>query len=252
LFGELEDPRNMVLSRLRAASADMSKIALLNDVIDLSQQRNVDTLDAMADRQGDCRLLVLSPLLSFFPSGDYNEAKVRATLRPLLTFAEKKDIPVLGVMHLTKDGKNIGGSDVFLKACRAAILCDDDPDDDSQRLMTLVESNAAETGTATPYRIKTAQLQGGVTAGVIEWLSSSTKKYKSAPLSIQAPTVSEDPEKWVRRVLAGGAQIGAAALQEAAVAVGISRRALYELLQAGVLDTVRAPGRREKLWTLRA
>jgi len=179
---------------------------------------------------------------------------VRSKLSPLLGWAEDANVPVLGVMHLTKDGKNIGGSDVFLKACRAAILCDDDPDDDSRRLMALVESNSAETGAAVPYRIKTAQLEGGATAGVIEWLSASLapSKRKTVPLAIPSPTVSEDPEKWVRRVLAGGAQIGAAALQEAADHVGISRRTLYELRHSGVLDTVKAPGRREKLWTLRA
>lgn len=252
IFGELEDPRNMVLARLRAAGANMAKIELLNDVIDLSQPRNVDTLAAVAERQGDCRLLVLSPLLSFFPAKDYNEGVVRSKLRPLLAWADKNDIPILGVMHLTKDGKNIGGSDVFLKACRAAILCDDDPDDDSRRLMTLVQSNAAETGASVAYRIKSVQLGGGVSAGAIDWLGKTTPMRKVVPLSIPAPTISEDPEKWVRRVLAGGAAIGAAALQEAACRVGISRHALYELRQAGVLDTVKAPGRREKLWTLRA
>jgi len=190
-------------------------------------------------------------VISFFPSENYNEGVVRSKLSPLLGWAEDANVPVLGVMHLTKDGKNIGGSDVFLKACRAAILCDDDDTKPSQRLMTLVESNSAETGAAVPYRIKTAQLEGGATAGVIDWLSGATKR-KTVPLSIPAPTVSEDPEKWVRRVLAGGAQIGAAALQEAADHVGISRRTLYELRQSGVLDTVKAPGRREKLWTLRA
>ena len=177
---------------------------------------------------------------------------MRSKLSPLLGWAEDANVPVLGVMHLTKDGKNIGGSDVFLKTCRAAILCDDDPDDDNRRLMTLVESNAAETGAFVPCRIKSVSLGGGVSAGAIDWLAPSTSKPKIVPLSIPAPTISEDPEKWVRRVLAGGAQIGAAALQEAADHVGISRRSLYELRQAGILDTVKAPGRREKLWTLRA
>jgi hypothetical protein len=255
LFAEMEDPRNTVLARLRAAGADMSKIEFINrvgnDVIDLSQQKNVNMLEMMAEKQRDCRLLVLSPLITFFPAKDYNEGVVRSKLNPVLTWAEKRDIPILGVMHLTKDGKNIGGSDVFLKACRAAILCDDDPSDDSRRLMTLVESNAAETGGSTPYRIKTATLPSGATAGVIDWLGGAPS-HKSAPLAITSPTISEDPETWVRRVLSGGAAIGANALQEAAYQVGISRRALYELRQSGILDTVKAPGRREKLWTLRA
>lgn len=252
LFFETEDPRNTVLARLRAAGADMTKIDLGNDVIDLSQPKSVNTLATVAERQGDCRLLVLSPLISFFDAKDYNEGVVRSKLRPLLAWAEQKDIPVLGVMHLTKDGKNIGGSDVFLKTCRAAILCDDDPDDDSRRLMTLVESNAAETGASVAYRIKTVNLGGGVSAGAIDWLGKAAPMRKVVPLLIPSPTISEDPEKWVRRVLAGGAAIGAAALQEAAYHVGISRHALYELRAAGILDTIKAPGRREKLWTLRA
>ena len=56
IFGELEDPRNMVLARLRAAGANMTKIELLNDAVDLSKQREVDKIAAMAARLGDCRL----------------------------------------------------------------------------------------------------------------------------------------------------------------------------------------------------
>ena len=106
---------------------------------------------------------------------------MRSKLKPLLDWAGRTNIPVIGIVHLTKDGKNIGGSDVLLKTCRAVIGCDDDKDDDGRKVMTLDESNAAETGAETPYRIKTAQLEDGVSAGVIEWLSGLRRNARQPP-----------------------------------------------------------------------
>ena len=65
----------------------MTKIELLNDSVDLSKQQEVDKIAAIVVKQGDCRLLVLSPMLSFFPSKDYNESTMRSKLKPLLDLA---------------------------------------------------------------------------------------------------------------------------------------------------------------------
>ena len=60
-------------------------------------------LAAQAERLPDLRLLVLSPVLTFFGPTSNDDNTVRAKLRPLLEWAAARSVAVLGIIHPLKD-----------------------------------------------------------------------------------------------------------------------------------------------------
>jgi hypothetical protein len=102
-------------------------------------------------------MISFSPLQSAIPSADMNEAVVRAKLRPILSWARGKRVALVGVIHLDKEGKNVAGSDVIVRACRSGLSFDDHPDDRREdefarrRVMRIMLSNVGRMGSMVPY-----------------------------------------------------------------------------------------------------
>ena len=101
-----DDPASVIRPRLEAAGADLNKIEF-GPHLDLTQE--LETLTAQAESLPDCRLIVLSPFVTFFGPASSDDVTVRARLQPLLDWASKRQIAILGITHLLKQGKG----DVF-------------------------------------------------------------------------------------------------------------------------------------------
>ena len=154
---EEEDSREETLARCKAAGCDMSKVHVRVRVPDISNETQLRKVTDFAEKLGDCRMISFSPLQSAIPSADYNEAVVRAKFRPILRWARGKRIALIGVIHLDKEGKNVAGSDVIVRACRSGLAFDDHPDDKRadefarRRVMRIMFSNVGKMGTMVPY-----------------------------------------------------------------------------------------------------
>jgi hypothetical protein len=104
---ETEDRPVLALRpRLEAAGADLFRIAFGRHM-DLSTGMNA--LAEQAEWMPDLRLLVLSPVLTFFGPTSNDDITVRAKIRPLLEWAAARNVAVLGIIHPLKQGSQ----DVF-------------------------------------------------------------------------------------------------------------------------------------------
>jgi putative DNA primase/helicase len=105
------------------------------------------------------RVLILDPLVSFV--GDTNtwkDSDVRRVMEPLIRFADKSGVTIIGIMHLTKatDRQALhraSGSVAFVAASRAAYVVVKDPQDDERRVMAPLKFNIGPKPSALAYRI---------------------------------------------------------------------------------------------------
>ena len=186
---ELEDRRDRVTKpRLRAAEANMRHIAF-GERLDLATE--IAKLDEMADHMArlpgmpPLRLVSISPMTRFF--GDKivtDDNAVRGLLAPLLDFAERRQVAVIGIAHLKPTGprEEFAGSKAFARASRAnwsAIVNDADPEPDEKKKQRIFYpakvSHAPEEELY--YRLKTVAMPGGLTAAKVIWETESAGKW---------------------------------------------------------------------------
>lgn len=139
-----EDSQTKTLPlRLRAAGADLNRIAVLSDPI---------TLPADSDVVGEsaflvgARLVVIDPLMAYMGGDSNSDQSVRRTLGPLKALAELTNAAVVLVRHLNKGGGRTplyrgGGSVGIVAAARAALLVGNDPEDENMRVIAPVKNN---------------------------------------------------------------------------------------------------------------
>jgi hypothetical protein len=185
LAGE-DDADDVIMPRLDALGADSSRIFIVDCAEDLDKQgrvirraadleKDIDRISAVAQRHGDCMLIVIDPISEYLGSVDANHnAGVRALLRRLRELIGDLDAAAIMVNHLNKHGKDAiskgMGSIAFLAAARVAYhLCDDPNDPNQQRRYLLpIKSNVGKDDTGFAYRI--VESSPGVTT--VQWESS--------------------------------------------------------------------------------
>ena len=174
---ETEDnPGAAIRPRLEAAGADLARVSF-GKHMDLSA--NMAALAAQAERMPDLRLLVLSPVLTFFGATSNDDNTVRAKLRPLLEWAASRNVAVLGIIHPLKKGSaNVfAGCDAYRRACRAAWRLAFDPADDEpieklkRRVLFAAKVNNAPDALRLVYRIEGVELPGGISTSRVRFLS---------------------------------------------------------------------------------
>jgi hypothetical protein len=135
LFASYEEsPEKVMRQRLRKLGADMSKVLLLDQLKDENgnprrfRGSDVPTLDAALDMVSDPQMLVIDPVMSFMGDVDTNkDAQVRIHLQPLVDLAQRRNISIVCVAHLSKAdaGKilyKISGSVGFAALARSVLL----------------------------------------------------------------------------------------------------------------------------------
>ena len=155
IFSSEDDPGDTLAPRLRAHEADLDRIHFLT--VESSeggfQQFDIIThlseLDGSMTRQPDARLLVLDPLTAYMGDIDSNSnTDVRRVLGPLCEMAQKHQVAVLGVSHLTKkDTRAVArtlGSMAFVAASRANWIITRDKEDRQRRLFLQAKNNLAD------------------------------------------------------------------------------------------------------------
>jgi hypothetical protein len=258
---ETEDrPGNALRPRLEAAGADISRVHFGRHM-DLS--RDMAALASQADALPDLRLLVLSPVLTFFGATSNDDNTVRTRLRPLFEWAAARSVAVVGIIHPLKHGPAdvFAGCDAYRRACRAAWRLALDPGDDNpveklkRRVMLAAKVNNAPDALRLLYRIEGVTLPGGI--------ETSRVSFSQHPASAEAPKVAVVPKTrtmspdaaraWLLAQLADGPRTSGQ-LADAMAADGISwassKPATYKA--AANLNIERRPiaGSRLKMWVL--
>jgi hypothetical protein len=149
--------------RLDALGADVTRVhhsAVLRsgDRERAIQLADTDMLErALADT--GARLLIIDPMSAYLGSTDsHRDAEVRGLLAPLAALAERTEVAVLGVMHLSKGTQRPAiyraiGSIAFAAAARLVFAVAADPQREHRRILVPVKSNLSATPEALAYSL---------------------------------------------------------------------------------------------------
>jgi len=177
LFGAEDDAGKVVVPRLIAAGADLSRVHVCQgtasgdsgdespEVAAMILERHIGQLRAALDDVADCRLIVFDPLPDYIAADENKSAEVRAALVPLARLAQERNVAVVAVAHQNKKNdlttvQRIAGSSAFAQLARVVLSIGTHPEDaDKQsgkrRVMLVSKNNYGERDVGQAYAIET-------------------------------------------------------------------------------------------------
>lgn len=109
LFNHEEAVAEVLVPRLIANGADLSRIHLAENVINKAGEEsffdielNIEQLDDMMDKFPHTRLVIFDPINSYVSCNENSNKEVRQALKPLVDFAASRNVAVLALSHLNK------------------------------------------------------------------------------------------------------------------------------------------------------
>ena len=151
-----DDPEDTIVPRLIAADADLSRIDIIDDVIEqrdgqllaLSIDKHANYIHAAMLRQG-AKLLIYDPVAAFMGERDsHKDTAVRALINKIRSHARDGDYAVLLITHFNKPGEKassavhrVMGSLGFVAAARSVYAFVRDPEDSDKRLLLPIKVN---------------------------------------------------------------------------------------------------------------
>ena len=181
-----DDNADTLNPRLRAAGANMSKVFMVNGVIEDGERypfdpaRDMDALRAALTSIPDVRLIVIDPIVSAVVGDSHKNAEVRRGLQPLVDVAGELQCALLGVTHFSKgtSGRDpverITGSLAFGALARVVMVTakqEGEGDQQERRVMLRAKSNIGPDGGGFAYELQQGELSGylGVSASSVAW-----------------------------------------------------------------------------------
>jgi hypothetical protein len=165
-----DDIGDTVAGRLRAAGADLDRVAALEarhtddgsaHPHAFSLQHDLQHLEGALKQLGDCRLVVIDPITAYLGTIDGNRnSAVRAILKPLSDLAVAYRVAIVGITHLNKSESGLAinralGALSFVAAARSVWGVEADPDRPSFRLLLPIKNNLAEGHEGLRFRLVT-------------------------------------------------------------------------------------------------
>lgn len=194
-----DDAEDTIRPRLEAAGADLSRVFILDAVVDgyradgsevqrgFNLKTDLARLGRMLDEIGGAALIVIDPITAYLGETDsHKNAEIRALLAPLGDLAAKHGAAVVCVSHLNKSTggealMRVTGSLAFVAAARAAFIVAKDPESDARRLFLPMKNNIGNDRSGLAFAIESAQVKS--TAGLIE---TSRIAWESDPVTVTA------------------------------------------------------------------
>jgi len=170
---ETEDNlRAVTVPRLMAAGANMSRIALCDESIDLAENISemISIVEALERQTATAvRLIILSPVRQFFGDKEsYNDSQVRHRLKMLLAFAEERKICVVGIIHPKPGKEAFAGSEAWKNRARSGIFAKRTGGQGSQRIIYPLKANNGPDDWYIPYETVGATV-GEFRTNTIRW-----------------------------------------------------------------------------------
>lgn len=235
-----DEPESVLVPRLRAAGADLSKVHIVRSVL-LNTMTGKAEREVCLDRDKEeikdairqfpaIRLVVIDPVTNHLGAKSYlDEQEMRTLLRPL----EAQGVANLVVAHMNKKlGLNakqrVGGAGAFIGLVRAAwLFATDSADKTVHHMMPLKNNYAAAPGLSFTVEEVPVEIEGQpVPVARIKWLGVSradANDLMNTPANVaQARTEAAD---FLRDFLSNGPR-DAAAVFEGAAEAGIAKRTL--------------------------
>jgi hypothetical protein len=211
-----DGPGDTIRPRLDAHNADVTKVFDLGLVKRgeseefFSFDAHLGQLDAALLDRPNVRLLVVDPISAYMGNTDsHNNSEVRRILAPVAKLADKHNVAVLGIHHLSKRDttaiNRVNGSIAFVAAPRAVWLVARDPDDDERRLFLPVKNNLAHSN-GLAYRIENDR---------VVWEEGQVLVSADDVDAGGDETPREEAVRWLREKLEAGQQPAKSLLKEA-------------------------------------
>ena len=265
-----DDAADTIRPRLEAARADISRVHILETVIEADPEtleirermfnlkRDIQRLDDELADIGDVVAVIVDPITAYLGGTDsHKNSDMRELLAPLAKLAGKHGVAVIAVSHLNKGGSanalyRVSGSLAFTATARACWLVAKDQDDDSRRLLLPSGSNIAPDMGGLAYRIVTAQTRVGEVA-LIEWEPDPIEVDASDALQPDSDERDEKNEaaEWLQDILANG-PMKASEIKKAANVEGLAWRTVQRARKQAGVESVRAGFGQGSRWRIRA
>jgi putative DNA primase/helicase len=222
---------NIILPRLIAVGADLSRVAVIDSVLRfdrdgkpakgfLSLQEDIAALDKMLSETDDVALIIIDPISAYLGSvKSHNDAEVRGVLGPLSALAETHNIAVLYIAHMNKGGDpkaiyRTQGSVAFVAAARSAYGVSVHPDDkdkeDPRRIFGPVKTNHAKSCASLEFEIVSKNVTSDsdplpIPTSCVKWGGKSDVSIEEALTSGEKKQTLKDKAKvWLREYLEDG------------------------------------------------
>ena len=224
-----DDAEDTIRPRLEAAGADLSRVFILDAVVEgyradggeirraFNLKTDLSRLAALLDEIGDVALIVIDPVTAYLGETDsHKNAEIRALLSPLSDIAAKHGAAVVCVSHLNKaqGGEalmRVTGSLAFVAAARSAWLVAKDPEDDSRRLFLPMKNNIGtdQSGLAFAVQAKHVQSPAGlIETSCVAWEAEAVTLTADQAIALQTDpeerSALEDARGFLARLLADG------------------------------------------------
>jgi putative DNA primase/helicase len=212
-----------VRPRLDVAGADVGRVHRIKAVkVTLSDgqtgesafslERDLEKLEETLTKHPGFKLIIIDPLSAYLGTraNSWRDAEVRALLTPLVEFAARNGVAIVGIMHMRKSETDamlrVSGSIAFVAAARVVWGFGEDPDDPSLRVMVPVKNNLAPLGDSLSYQI----VGNGSGIPYLNWDAKPRKVDANEVLGLNAKEKKERAKRhskaqdWLQKRLASG------------------------------------------------
>jgi hypothetical protein len=160
----------------------------------------------------DVALIILDPLMSVISGSldTHKDREVRQALDPLSSFAAKRNIAVLGLIHVNKTATtdpltSIMASRAFAAVARSVLYCllDPEAEGEDQYLFGHAKSNLGPRQDTIKYGLIEAKVAESITTSRVDWRGVDTRSIRDAMETARAVArpvgeLAVELEAWIR------------------------------------------------------
>ena len=162
-----DDPADTINPRLQAAGADMKRVFVRDDALNLAT--DLDRLKEMVAAIGGVILIIFDPISRYVEGPS---PSVRRALTEAIQWAAREEIALIGIQHPPKgESANVqnlfGGAAAFMQLTRAAWMIL--PDGDGRGFMLFAKGNIIKDRRGYSYSIGGVELPGGIETSRVVW-----------------------------------------------------------------------------------
>jgi hypothetical protein len=165
-----DDAGDTIVPRLKAHSADLSRIFLFSEVPDgkgakrlLELPKDIEAL-AVKLEERQAVLLILGSVITLLGSGVNEDQDARRALAPVKSMAERLGVAIVGVRHLNKSVNlsaiQRGGNMGLIGVARIGAFFAHHPEQEGMRVMAPHKSNPAEKPPGLAYKLVNCAVHG--------------------------------------------------------------------------------------------
>ncbi len=219
IWSSEDDPDDVLVPRLKAMGADLSRVYFVSAITQDGKKRAFDPacdIDALAEKvkkMGGVSLLIVDPIVSAVASNMNQANDVRRSLQPIVDFALANQCAVIGISHLGKgtQGKDpterILGSQAFTAFARMVWLTASNKET-GERVLVRSKSNFSRLDGGFSYVVEQIEIDAGISTSRVLWKGSVDgfateilKEYESVDDGSKDSKIN-DAEIYLRKLLA--------------------------------------------------